>query len=204
MVFDETCRTHYWKRRWPLGLSHAWAAGGLLYRGLFRLDASQGVRSWGQAFDWILERSADRSIGEIQFWGHGKWGGALVDRERLTVQSLAPDHDHCAALAAIRDRMSGPDALWWFRTCETFGAERGQAFARAFTSFMGCRAAGHTYVIGPWQSGLHSLSPGETPSWDPAEGLAKGTPERPRRAFDSTRKAPHTIHCLRGSIPAGW
>ena len=102
----------------------------------------------------------------------------------------------------VRDRLL-PDgeALWWFRTCETFGTETGQRFARAWTRFLGCRAAGHTYVIGAWQSGLHSLQPGETPRWSPEEGVQPGpTP----RSLTSRPGAPNTITFLHGRIPEGF
>ena len=87
---------------------------------------------------------------------------------------------------------------------ETFGAAPGHDFARRLTDFLGCRAAGHTYIIGGWQSGLHSLAPGEQPAWSPHEGLKLGPPEAPREALWSRRSAPNTIHFLSGKVPAGY
>jgi hypothetical protein len=92
----------------------------------------------------------------------------------------------------------------WFRTCETFGADRGQRFACALGDRMGVRVAGHTFVIGVWQSGLHALDPGARPSWDPREGLVEGNAARPIRAAPSMPGAPNTITCFSGSIPESF
>ena len=70
-----------------------------------------------------------------------------------------------------------------------------------WTDFFGCRAAGHTYIIGPLQSGLHAIAPGGTPHWSTYEGLDVGSPEKPRRALWSIPGAPNTISCLRVNLP---
>jgi hypothetical protein len=230
MIYDETCTGDFPKpgahgrdrwlgdrlmRRagellegapWP-GLTHSWRLGGLLYGTLGRLDDWRGFSSWDAALTWLASHRASEPIAEVQFWGHGKWGCARIGDEALSLDSLDPEHPHHDALAAIRERMRGPEdelPLWWFRTCETFGAEEGHAFAQAWTEFFGCRGAGHTYIIGPWQSGLHTLAPGQRPDWSPEEGLAEGTAKDPRRALWSARHEPNTITCLHGSIPAGF
>jgi hypothetical protein len=201
MIYDRTCTG---KRMRP-GLSHAWWSGGLLYKGLLgRLHAWHGVRSWAEALRWAATVQPDRQIAEVQFWGHGKWGRAFVDREPLDREALISGHALHRDLEAIRERLVGPAALWWFRTCETFGALPGQDWARRLTDFLGCRAAGHTFIIGGWQSGLHSLRPGETPTWSPHEGLKDGPIEDPKEAFWSKRRAPNTIHFLTGRIPEGF
>ncbi|GEM_PF-387622 len=186
------------------GLSHAWAAGGGLYSLLRRLDDFKGFDDWESALRWVAEYPGDRPIRELQFWGHGKWGCANIGYAELGADAVETEHRHHAGLAAIRDRMKGQDALVWFRTCETFGAEAGHRFATDWSEFFDCRIAGHTYVIGPWQSGLHSLGPGQTPDWSTSEGIEEGTPEHPRSALWSTRRSPNTITFLRGSIPAGY
>ena len=200
MVYDDTCRTG----AGPLGLTHSWIAGALLYRTLGRLDAWSGARSWEQALSFLVDVEPDREISEIQYWGHGRWGNALLNGEPLDRSSLEIGHKHHELLAAIRARLTGPNALWWFRTCETFGATSGQRFAREWTEFLKCRAAGHTFIIGPWQSGLHSLKPGERPSWSVEEGLLEGTSDTPRKAAWSGPGRPNTISCLRGTIPASY
>lgn len=191
---------------WP-GLTHSWQLGGVLYSALGRLDDRHGFADWSSALRWLAEYPGDAPIGEIQFWGHGKWGAAKIDGASLDIDALDPAHPEHDALRAIRERMRGADGelpLWWFRTCETFGADVGHAFARAWTEFFQCRAAGHTYVIGPYQSGLHSLAPGQRPYWSVDEGLCEGTAAEPKRALWSTRREPNTITCLHGRVPAGY
>ncbi|MCA9489590.1 MAG: hypothetical protein KC621_06690, partial [Myxococcales bacterium] len=80
----------------------------------------------------------------------------------------------------------------------------GRRFARDFADHQGVAVAGHTYVIGPFQSGLHLLRPGAEPHWTPDEGLCEGTPSRPIRARWSRWSEPHTITCLHGAVPPGW
>jgi hypothetical protein len=141
-----------------------------------------------------------RSIAEVQFWGHGKWGRALIARESFDRSSLLPAHPLRSTLEAVRERLA-PDALIWFRTCETLGAHAGQDFARALADFAGARVAGHTYEIGYWQSGLHALDPGAKPDWDPSEGLAAGHPGAPERALPSRPDAPNTVTCFTSRVP---
>jgi hypothetical protein len=200
MIYDRTCTG-----RGPLlGLSHAWSIGGRLYRALGRLDACRGVSSWTEALTWLTQIEPERTIGEVQFWGHGKWGLARIDKEPLDTAALTQGSPLRPLLDRVRDRIDSPQATWWFRTCETFGARPGHAFARAFTETMGCRAAGHTYIIGHWQSGLHTLEPGHEPTWPEDEALLEGTPDAPTRAFWSRRSAPNTITFLHGRIPDGY
>lgn len=196
MIYDRTERG----RRGLPGLSTAWRAGASIYAGLGRLDAWAGVSDWAEGLDWLAGHRPGEAIAEIQFWGHGKWGAIKIDGVALDRAALGEGHALHRRLAAIRERLA-PGALWWFRTCETFGAEPGHDFARRWTDFFGCRAAGHTYVIGYWQSGLHSLAPGERPRWPITEGLEAGTPAAPEKARWSRRREPNTISCLRGAIP---
>lgn len=196
LVFDRT------DRRWLAGLSKAWRAGAALYRKLGRLDATRDAGDWDEALDWLAGHG-DEEIDEIQFWGHGKWGGVMIDRVALDAAALEPGHRHHRQLCAIRERLS-PGALWWFRTCETFGAVAGQDFARRWTDFFGRRAAGHTYIIGYWQSGLHSLEPGARPGWPAFEGIEDGSPATPQKALWSRWWETNTINCLEGEIPSGF
>lgn len=196
MVYDRTCTG-----RGPFpGLTHSWVVGALLYGALNRLDAWYGAASWSEALDFCATFSPESRIDEIQFWGHGNWGNAKIDGERLDIDSLAANHPHRPALERVRDRFTS-NGLWWFRTCETFGTERGHAFAVAFADFMRVRVAGHTYVIWCAQSGLHTLRPGQTPDWPVDEGCS---PTQTRRALWSTLGAPNTISFLRGTIPEGY
>jgi len=201
MIFDRTCRGPWYR----LGLSHVWWTGAHLYRGLGRLDACRGVSSWNEGLKWLAEFQPDRPIAEVQYWGHGKWGLARVDRQPLDIDALEASHELYPLLRRVRVRMRPASrGLWWFRTCETFGARPGHRFARALADFLGCRVAGHTFIIGHWQSGLHTIMPGQEPHWSDTEGLEQGSPESPERAHWSSRHAPNTITFLHGRIPEGY
>lgn len=201
MIFDRTCRG----RSILPGLSHAWSCGGWLYRGLGRVDACKGVSKWTEALEWIADHAPERKIAEIQFWGHGKWGAAKIGSASFGVHCLLRDHELKAPLDKIAARMLPAEkGLIWFRTCETFGAAPGHAFAAAISDRLGCRAAGHTYIIGPLQSGLHSILPGATPHWADDEALTAGTPACPERAAWSSFRAPNTITFMHGRIPTGY
>jgi hypothetical protein len=199
IVYDRTCGG----RGGLPGLSQAWRAGGVLYDVLGRTDAVCGAASWSEALDWLADHQPQQRLAEIQYWGHGQWGCARLGGEVLDARSLEPRHPHHQRLRAVASRMlPGSDGLFWFRTCETFGGAAGLSFARLWTGFMGCRTAGHTYVIGFWQSGLHSLLPEEVPTWSPLEGLPPT--EDPRAALRSRPGAPNTITCFHGAVPAGF
>ena len=86
MLYDRSCRG----RGLAPGLSHAWSAGGALYRGLGRIDAYHGARSWSEGLDWLVRAAAARPIAEIQFWGHGEWGGLWIDEELLAPPRSSP------------------------------------------------------------------------------------------------------------------
>lgn len=198
LVYDATQQN-----RTPRALGLAWRAGSHLYGGLGRIDGAFGARSWAQAFEFLATTHPGRSIGELQFWGHGKWGRALIDGDSFDRRALAETHPLAGRIAAFRERLE-PSALVWFRTCETLGAHAGGDFARALGDHLGARVAGHTFVIGFFQSGLHSLLPGTSPTWAPDEGLASGSAARPGRAFSSGPRRPNTITCFDGAVPEGF
>ncbi|MDB4960134.1 MAG: hypothetical protein JWP01_133 [Myxococcales bacterium] len=195
IVYDRTCVRSRGR------LSPIWAAGARMYRSLGRTDDIVGVASWSEAFAWLAGRRDP--ISEIQYWGHGNWGAARVGDDVLDARALMATHPSHRELEAVRERLA-PDALLWFRTCETFGARAGRELAMRLADFLGARVAGHTYVIGFHQSGLHGLAPGTTPDWSPNEGLAEGTADAPRRAKSSRPWAARTITCLTGHVPAAW
>ena len=192
VVYDKTCV----KTRGRL--SPIWAAGARMYRALRRVDAVHGVESWDEALTWL---GAQReSLDEIQYWGHGKWGCALVGEDALDTTAL---HMRRAKLDAVKERVT-PGGLIWFRTCETFGAKRGIDFAHRLADYFGTRIAGHTYIIAFHQSGLHALAPGARADWSADEGLAEGTADDPVRAKWSRPWIPRTITALTGAVPAAW
>jgi len=198
VVYDATQR-----QRRPKALGLSWQYGCHLYRALGRVDAAYGASSFADALSWLARHESARAIQEVQFWGHGKWGRIFIDREQLDRSVLLPGHRQHLAFRAVRERLV-PDALLWFRTCETLGAKPGQDFAAALADATGARVAGHTYVIGFLQSGLHCARPGVAPAWSATEGLAQGSAEQPEVALNSTPDAPNTITCLTGRIPEGF
>ena len=190
IVYDRTCVTR------GNGLTTAWWLGSSVYRGLGRADASFGAASWTEALAWLAAFRAGTPIAQIQYWGHGKWGRMLIDSESFDASSLP-------LLAPVRERLA-PDAFFWIRTCETFGADAGIDFAQRLADTLGAHVAGHTFIIGAIQSGLRTLAPGRRPTWSRHEGLTAGTPEAPRGARDSSLLAPRTVHCLSRSFPRSW
>jgi hypothetical protein len=170
---------------------------------LGRSDGAYGAESFADALAWLSRFRSDRPVDQVQFWGHGKWGRLFIHRDVLDRTALTPGHAHHVTLTALRERLS-PNALVWFRSCETFGAVPGHDFAQAWTTFFGRPAAGHTFVIGYWQSGLHQLNPGQSPHWDAEEGLVDGSAAHPGRAAWSGPTKPNTISCLAGHVPHGW
>lgn len=197
VVFD---RTQAGKGFAP-GLSGIWRTGTRLYSLRRLCDVSLGAGSWGEALSWLGSVRLGEAITEIQFWMHGLWGDARIGEDVFDQRSLERGSDIERKLGQIRPRLA-PNALIWFRTCQTLGAIKGQRFARALTETLGCRVAGYTYIIGWWQSGLHQLAPGETPNWASDEGVAEGGPGAPVRALWSTPFEPRTITCLDGRLPA--
>jgi hypothetical protein len=198
VVYDATQQL-----RPPRALGLSWRYGTQLYRALGRVDAAYGARSFADALGWLSRIEPGRAIEELQFWGHGKWGRIFIAAEALDRSVLDATHEHHAAFRAVRERLA-PDSLLWFRTCETLGARAGHDFAQALGDATGARVAGHTYVIGYFQSGLHCLRPGQRPAWSTSEGLARGSAERPESALSSSLGAPNTITCLTGAIPEGF
>ncbi len=187
----------------PPFLTQSWVIGAALARIRGQVDAVHGASSWREALAWLANEGREYGLAEVQFWGHGKWGRALIGGDAIDAARIREDADTRDQLREISASLA-PGALWWWRTCETFGAASGHDFAQDFGERLGCRVAGHTFIIGPWQSGLHSLAPGCRPDWPQDEGLASGTPRSPRGALWSRAWRPRTIACLRMTIPDGW
>jgi hypothetical protein len=190
-------------RRGGVGLSPIWRAGAFAYEATRTADASLAADSWGEALVWavgVADRSR-RAIGSLQVWCHGGWGSVRLGASRLDSDALAPGHALAAEIDALRDHLAQRDALVWFRCCSAFG-HHGRHFAAAAADRLRCRVAGHTHIIHFFQSGLHSLAPGQQPGWDPAEGVrfARG---RAAGARSSSPMAPSTITCLRTTLPDG-
>jgi hypothetical protein len=184
------------------GLTTAWRLGGALFKAAGRFDHVIGAKQWSEALTAACAAGEGAGIDELQVWCHGKWGQVFLADDVFDVGSLAPDSPLAPRLDRLRDAMAGPHALVWLRTCETFGGDAGLTFAERLAARLGCRVAGHTHIIGPLQSGLHALAPGQTAAWSAAEGLVEGTPAMPRRAAWSMPRSPRTISCLHSRLPA--
>ena len=122
-----------------------------------------------------------------------------MGRERLDDEtmggSLAPGVD------ALRDALA-PGALVWLRCCSAFGYG-GRELAPRLADRLGARVAGHTYIIGAWQSGTHSVAPGGKADWDLLEGVETSGGVA-RGAKMSAPGEPRTVGCLRLGLPDGW
>jgi hypothetical protein len=199
LVYDGT------HRKGEVLLRSAWRTGSSLYRSLNRVDAALGASSWEQAFTWLIREGERDSLDEVQFWGHGTWGNVYIGNDIFCVRSLSQGNPHYDVLTQLRAVLTpNAQSLVWFRTCETFGTHVGQEFATKLAAFLNARVAGHTHVIGVWQSGLQGLRPGQVPHWSPHEGLAEGTPERPLRARGSWPTTKRSLHFLNGVMPDEW
>lgn len=194
MVYDAT------EENFLLGASWWW--GAKLYRARGDVDAYKGVRSFEEMVRWLLSLNTDLS--EVQFWGHGWFGFFAIAKRWISARVLDPKDDRglYPLLVDLRSRFVGDDALWWFRTCSTFGGEMGHEFAKEWANFFEMTVAGHTHIIGPWQSGLHTLGVDEEPGWDAREGWT-GSPSKPKGKH-SFPWVPNTIFATQGDIPAGW
>ena len=123
-----------------------------------------------------------------------------MGKSRLDVHTI--EGELRAEVDAFR-RVLAPGALVWLRCCSAFGNEQGRRFAERLATRLGARVAAHTYIIGVWQSGTHSVAPGEDASWPEEEGLeiVSGVA---RGARVSAPQEPMTVTCLRGGLPDGW
>ena len=75
-------------------------------------------------------------------------------------------------------------------------------FAARAASRLGCRVAGHTFIIGAFQSGTHVLRPGEHATWDEGEGVQRDAAGRAVEARWSGPSEPGTVSCLALDLPS--
>lgn len=184
MVYDAT------DTKPGIELGDTWELGGWLYRHLRRLDRCFGATSWFEAVEWLAQTSeVEGGLDEIQFWGHGSPGEVWINGHSLNVVNVD-------ALAKVKMKPAG---LFWLRTCASFAGEPGHLLARRMRDVLGCRVAGHTFNIGAWHGGLHSLRVGAEPAWSVSEGFgANGRP-----SF-GTPWSPNTITFMHGRVPEDW
>ena len=184
------------------GLSPIWRAGTLLHRLTWAADASLGATSWPEALAWAAatSRESGRPIASLQVWGHGGWGSMEIGATALDSAALRSGHALAAPLDALKGALEGPESLLWLRCCSAFGHSTGSRFAEALALRLGCRVAGHTHIIGFFQSGTHSLRPGQKAAWDEGEGVKKSGGQA-ISALTSTASAPNTVSCLTLGLP---
>lgn len=190
-------------------LTASWRWGSALYRHhpQTRVDGRYGATSWEDALAWLCSVEPTERISSIQYWGHGLFGRVLIGDDVLDASAFVAGHARNEDLVTLRGRLRGENSLLWFRTCATFGGHRGHDFARTVSRFLGCRVAGHTHVIGPLQSGLHSLRAGDEPRWSVDEGIPAefvGNDDAAKTALPSSLLASHTVTCLHSAVPDGW
>lgn len=179
-------------------LRFSWITGGKFYKMFRGVEHHDGFLSWTEALKWILSVEPDRKINSIQFWGHGSPGRVWINEEFLSVRSVLASSSHRDLLLQLKNRLT-KDSVVWFRSCNVFSGKEGHLFANTFARFLNCTIASHTYIVGPWQSGLHTIKPGEQPSWSEEEGFDKNGEK-----LWSMPWSPNTIFCLTGKIPEGW
>lgn len=186
------------------GLSRWWRLGAGLHRGLYGAHAVAPARTWGEALRFAIDEStrAGAKIAELQAWGHGGFGFMRMGDTRLDRAALARAAELAPLLDALRARLAD-DALIWLRCCSAFGAAEGRAFGPALAARLGARVAAHTFIIGAFQSGTHSLAPGASPTWPIEEGTER-TAAGALVAKVSRADAPNTVFMLRRGLPAGW
>lgn len=150
------------------------------------VDAYYGAKSWEDAQKWLLEQK--RPLTVIQYWGHGSPASVWL------AQKLVPASEWLSLKPAVV-----PETLLWFRACSVFQNMSGQSFSQKLANGLGCTIAGHTFVIGPFQGGLHTRRPNTEPSWPFHEGTLKSKWPDHLKWWN-----PNTIFCLRTKIPEGW
>lgn len=183
-----------------------WRTGGWLYRnipGRWRMDYTAGFDNWKDALTWVSEVGNGELIDEIEYWGHGSPGKVWMKNEVLHSRSFSEFSNWGPLLQKVRGRLHA-DSLVWFRTCSTFCGEPGHKFAKAWANNLGCTVAAHTHIIHILQAGLHTIKPGEEPSWDIKEGIKSGSTLRPIRIKWSNFNSPNCLFALQSDIPKGW
>lgn len=192
LIYDNTEKSKF--------LLWSWVVGTFLYVLFGRAKARKGVASWDEAFDWIIEQSAQEKLSELQMWGHGYWGAVKIGETWLSARRFGQYEDK---LNKIKEN-SSENCLWWFRSCNVAGAVRGQEFVTGFAEKMGAVVAAHTFIVWVWHSGLRLVKPGKLPDWSPEEGIKEGTPEDPKKPLWAKPWSPRAMTCLRTRVPKKW
>lgn len=169
-------------------LKTSWLVGCWLQKIFRQVDAYYGAESWDAAVSWL--EAQPEKFTSIQYWGHGSPGTVWLADKSIPY----------GALLTIKNKLTSSTIIW-FRCCSVFQGKRGFEFAKTLADSMNCTIAAHTYVVGLWQSGLHTHQPCTNISWTLEEGTTlknKWWPEYLRPWL------PNTIFCLATRIPSGW
>jgi len=171
-------------------VSYTWALGTPFYKAIGACLEFYPVKCWAEATQKV---SMYTGLDEIQFWGHGSPGCALIGKEHLS----ANDNENFAQ--AVKQALKLEGALW-FRTCASFAGDLGKEFAKSISSNSQRRCAGSTFKIGMFHSGIHSCLPNWDANWLSTEGIDPVT----KKPTSSGLGKPNTILCLQISLPKSW
>lgn len=203
MIYDDSTLDDGWDGLKEDGLALSWKWGDKLYRKFGSIDIAFGAKSFEEAFGYISNLDPEKKVSEVHFWCHGGPGKVYLNRKFLNIDNIGPSGFHAVGLRKLKARLTD-DALVWFRCCSLFAGQEGHDFAKKFAHVLNKdgtsrRVAAYTHIIGPSQSGLHTLGPGEEPSWSLTEGLDENGKMKWSRFWKK-----NTVSCLRGTIPKGW
>jgi hypothetical protein len=168
-------------------LKTSWLLGCWLQKRLGLVDAYVGVVSWDEAATWLARLEG---VTSFQYWGHGAPGWVFLAEKTMPR----------GWLVSVKGAFA-PGAIVWFRCCEVAQGRAGHEFMRALVKDAGCTVAAHTFVVGPWQSGLHTMAPGAEPTWPLDEGTGFRDAWWPHYL---SPWLPRTVFCLRTRVPEGW
>ena len=131
------------------------------------------VHSWDEAMDQLGDLAQHEKLSELQFWGHGSSGRALIGTDALDMTYLQTSA-RFQRWVSLRPFLSTPSPLIWFRTCDTMKAEAGRLFSSKLAHLLRCRVAGYTQYIHVIQRGLVVAWPERPAQWsDDEEGGAR-------------------------------
>ena len=183
-------------------LRFSWLTGGVFYKYFKSVEENSGFEDWESALKWLNYVQPNKKIKTIQFWGHGTPGRVWINGECLSVRSFLASSPERYLLSKLKERLT-PDSTVWFRCCNLFAGKEGKLFAKSLANFLNCRVAGHTFIVHGWQGGLHTVKPGQDPSWSESEGI-KIKKDGSKEMLWTAPWSPNTIFCLTNEIPEGW
>lgn len=175
------------------------AAGRFWPPGAWLFARLQGARVVAvENVDHMLARLASMSDlrgAQVEVWCHAAPASFVLGAQRFNMRTVRDDE----RVALLGTKLSA-EGTFWIRGCSPFAGPVGHAFAGTLADTLGCRAAGHTHMIGLLQGGLRTIKPRQQPLWSPEEGEAGGRPGAAR----TTWKTPRTITALHWHIPEEW